>query len=99
MTHGHRDLSAGASARFPRGCMSKVNNPMRPVHELWKEPPTESTRYGIYGRGPNGPALIAYTAKDGIGTALVQLAEDDDYPCEIRGVLDRIERKWITGLW
>jgi hypothetical protein len=69
---------------------------------------TEETRYGLYRlgvhrgqtHGPLEPIRLCTTSKAGIGTALVQLAEDrgSDDP-EIIGVLDRIERRWICSLW
>ncbi len=65
--------------------------------------PTEENRYGLYGRDGNDIYRIAETSRDGIGTALVQLAEDrreaGESATEIIGILDRIERRWITGLW
>jgi hypothetical protein len=68
--------------------------------------PTEETRYGLYrlarpdATKPPAPIRLATTSKEGIGPALVQLADDrgSDDP-EIIAVLDRIERRWITSLW
>lgn len=65
--------------------------------------PTEETRFGLYVQDRDGLHRVAETDKDGIGAALAQLAEDrrevGGSDTEIIGVLDRIERKWLTGLW
>jgi hypothetical protein len=73
------------------------------IHTFTEPEPTEENRYGLYGRDGDNIYRIAETSKEGIGTALVQLAEDrrenGESAVEIIGVLDRIERRWITGLW
>lgn len=65
--------------------------------------PTERERYGLYVRDGRGIRREAATDKDGIGTALVQLADDreanGESATELVGVLDRIERRWISGVW
>ena len=63
----------------------------------------DDNRYGLYRLTPDGPQRIAETSKEGIGPALVMLAEDrlelEIYVAEVIGVLDRQERWWVSGLW
>lgn len=76
---------------------------------LIDEEPTEETRYGVYelgyrpGEATQGPVRVAETSREGIGGCLVQLADDrreaGDPITPIVGVLDQIERRWITSLW
>lgn len=69
--------------------------------------PTEEDRYGLYVRdlvdGKRELRRIAETSLDGIGSTLLQLADDrrelGGSPTEVVGVLDRIERRWISGVW
>lgn len=71
------------------------------------EPVNEDNRYGLYRlvlvNGQPLPVQICTTSRDGIGAALVQLADDRDdgtsYETEVVGILDRQERRWITSLW
>ena len=69
---------------------------------------TTENRYAIYELGERepgvkGPVLIAETSKEGIGACLVQLADDraaaGDDAVPIVGVLDQLNRRWITSLW
>lgn len=64
--------------------------------------PTEENRYGLYVADPE-LHRIAETSKDGIGTALVTLADDraeaGESATEVIGIFDRIERRWISGCW
>lgn len=63
----------------------------------------ETNRYGIYRLVEGRPVRICETSKGGIGAALVQLADDrtdeTGYEAEVLGILDRLERKWVTSLW
>lgn len=66
--------------------------------------PSEEDRYGLYYREPNGTLHRgAATSLDGIGRTILQLADDRRRaglsPTEIIGVLDRIERRWLSGIW
>lgn len=66
--------------------------------------PTEEERYGLYYREPSGELhRVAETDLDGVGRTILQLADDRREcglsPTEIIGVLDRIERRWLCGIW
>lgn len=55
--------------------------------------------------GGQGTALqrIAETSREGIGPTLAALADDraelDDPGNPVIGVLDQVERRWLSGVW
>lgn len=66
----------------------------------------EVTNLGRCGScGGQGTLLqrIAETSKEGIGVTLIALAEDraglEDPGNPVIGVLDQIERRWLSGVW
>jgi hypothetical protein len=60
-------------------------------------------RYGIYVLREGEPHRVAECERDAIGTCLVSLADDNVQAGETQaqtfGVLDQVERRWISGLW
>lgn len=62
----------------------------------------EDSRYSVYELRDGEPRELAATSRDGLGITLVTLAEDRRAAGEAAhpfGVLDRLERRWICGLW
>lgn len=67
-------------------------------------PRTAEHRFRLYGRDTHGNIHVIATAPDpeGIGLALVTTAREHreaGLNPEIVGVLDAVERKWLTALW
>lgn len=58
----------------------------------------ETARYGIYLGHPADFPPTVVTSKEGIGTALVALAEDGELDGDTRvGILDGFEDRWLVN--
>jgi len=64
---------------------------------------TDDNRYSVMELRDGCPHEIAATSRDGLGLCLVTLAEDrrgaGDNSAPVLGVLDRLERRWVSGLY